>query len=265
MNQVETVEKMKSLRLLGMLNAFQVSQEMNQNWTTDEMIAYLIQAEWEYRINKKIERHLKSAKFRYQASIEEIDFQHPRNLDRNKIHQLAQCNYLSKKENIILTGPTGVGKSFLASALGNQACLKGFKVLYFNISKLFAEIKMSKLNNTYHRLITRIEKHDLLILVLIQSHPVSKSSSIEKHDLLILDDFGLVPFDIDNRLALLEIIEDRHGRKSTMISSQLPVSKWHPILGDPTIADAILDRLVHQAIRIELEGESLRKKKIKSE
>lgn len=243
MNQVETVEKMKSLRLLGMLNAFQVSQEMNQNWTTDEMIAYLIQAEWEYRINKKIERHLKSAKFRYQASIEEIDFQHPRNLDRNKIHQLAQCNYLSKKENIILTGPTGVGKSFLASALGNQACLKGFKVLYFNISKLFAEIKMSKLNNTYHRLITRIEKHDLLIL----------------------DDFGLVPFDIDNRLALLEIIEDRHGRKSTMISSQLPVSKWHPILGDPTIADAILDRLVHQAIRIELEGESLRKKKIKSE
>ena len=243
MNQVETVEKMKSLRLLGMLNAFQVSQVMNQNWTTDEMIAYLIQAEWEYRINKKIERHLKSAKFRYQASIEEIDFQHPRNLDRNKIHQLAQCNYLSKKENIILTGPTGVGKSFLASALGNQACLKGFKVLYFNISKLFAEIKMSKLNNTYHRLITRIEKHDLLIL----------------------DDFGLVPFDIDNRLALLEIIEDRHGRKSTMISSQLPVSKWHPILGDPTIADAILDRLVHQAIRIELEGESLRKKKIKSE
>ena len=147
-------------------------------------------------------------------------------------------SFIDKKENILITGSTGVGKSYLASALGHQACQLGYRSLYFNAQKLFSKLKMMKADGSYGREIAKIERYDLLIL----------------------DDFGLQALDNTARMILLEIIEDRHGRKSTIISSQLPVAKWHEIIGDSTVADAILDRMVHTAHRLELKGESLRKK-----
>jgi len=152
--------------------------------------------------------------------------------------RFSDCSWIEKKRDIIITGPTGVGKSFLASALDYQGCMYRFKVLYFNCSKLFSQLKLTKADGTYNKELNRIQKQDLLIL----------------------DDFDLHPFDVQSRLSLLEIMEDRHGRGSTVISSQFPVKNWHKIIGEPTIADAICDRVIHSAFRIELRGESVRKK-----
>jgi DNA replication protein DnaC len=245
MNIQATEEKMKQMRLLGMVRAFRTCLETRQaeNYTPDEMISYLIEAEWEDRQQRKIQRYLTTARFRYPASLEAVDFQHPRNLDKNQLLRLTTCQYIGKKENLLITGPTGVGKSYIASALGHQACQQGYKVLYFNTAKLFARLKMSKADGSYLKEMNRLEKQDLLIL----------------------DDFALQPLDASSRLMLLEIMEDRHGRRSTLITSQLPVSKWYEILEEPTIADAILDRLVHTSHRLELKGESLRKKQREKE
>ena len=199
----------------------------------------LIQAEWEDREARKIRRHLKAARFRYHAAVEEITYQPDRNLDKTLMTRLTDCSFIKRHENILITGSTGVGKSFISSALGNQACHKGFRVCYFNTQKLFTKLKMSKADGSYMREINRIEKQDLLIL----------------------DDFGLQEMDTQKRMAFLEIIEDRFDIKSTIISSQLPVNKWYDVIGEGTIADAILDRLVNGAHRIDLQGESLRKKK----
>jgi DNA replication protein DnaC len=239
-NNSATLEKMSLMKLHGMKKAFELSMGVNQTgkMTPDEMIAILVEAEYNDRQNRKLERLLKAAKFRYRASVEEIDFSHKRNLDKNEILRLATCDFLNKSENIIITGPTGVGKSYIASALGHQACINGYKVMYFNLNKLFTRLKMLKAD----------------------ASDIREKLKIEKHDLLILDDFGLQQLDTENRLSLLEIIEDRHGKKSTVITSQLPIAKWHEAIGDETIADAILDRIVHTAYRIDLKGDSLRKK-----
>ena len=181
---------------------------------------------------------MRLARFRYAASIEELNFTGNRGLDKTQVIRLADGSFIDKKENVLITGATGVGKSYLASALGHQACQLGYRTLYFNTQKLFSKLKMMKADGSYAREIAKVEKYDLLIL----------------------DDFGLQQLDSTARLILLEIIEDRHGRKSTIISSQLPVAKWHDIIGDGTVADAILDRMVHTAHRLELKGESLRKK-----
>ncbi len=241
MNYEETFRKMRVMRMLGMHEAFKLSLETkhHQQLASDELIHFLIEAEYEDRQNRKIHRYLKAARFRYQSSIEEVDFTSPRGLDKNQLLRLASCQFLEKQENIIITGPTGVGKSYLASAMGHQACMKGYKVLYYNTTKLFTQLKMSRADGSYVKLINRLEKQDLLIL----------------------DDFGLHPLDEENQLMLLEVIEDRHGRQSTMVTSQLPVIKWHELFQAQTIADAVLDRIVHTAHRIELKGESLRKKK----
>lgn len=233
------LNKMSQMKFYGMQHAYQTLLDSNQNHslTNDEIISMLIQAEWEDRENRKINRYLRTARFRYQASIEEVDFTSKRGLDKTQVLRLADCSFINKKENILITGPTGVGKSYLASALGHQACLQGYKTLYFNTQKLFPQLKMFKADGSY----------------------LKQMSKIERHDLLILDDFGLELLDNSSRMMLLEIIEDRHGRKSTIISSQLPVAKWYEIIGDSTVADAILDRMVHTANRIELKGESLRK------
>ncbi|MCB0385224.1 MAG: IS21-like element helper ATPase IstB [Bdellovibrionales bacterium] len=230
---------MKEMRLLGMFNAFEALLRSAQNTalTPDELIAQLVEAEFNDRQQRKTLRCLRSARFRYPASIEETDFHTPRNLDKNQALRLADCSYLDRGENILITGPTGTGKSFLASALGHQACLKGKRVKYFNCRKLFEILKMAKADGSYPTFVRKLERMDLLIL----------------------DDFGLEPIDGKARLGLLEIIEDRHGRRSTLIASQLPVPKWHEVIEEKTIADAVLDRLVHQAHRIELKGESLRK------
>jgi DNA replication protein DnaC len=239
----ETLDKIKKLKLTGMARAYQTSLENDKlaQLSADELITMLVEAEWDDRLNRNIERRLRNAKFRYQSSIENIDYDADRNLDRNQMMRFAECTYIGKQENILITGSTGIGKSHLATALGHQACTLGYKVYYANMSKLFSKLKMGKADGSYMREISKIERQDLLIL----------------------DDFGLIPIDNQNRSALMEIIEDRHKKASMIITSQLPVSCWHEVIGEKTIADAILDRIVHDAHRIELKGESLRKTRIK--
>ena len=234
------LNKMAHLKLNGMLRSYQsmLDSRQHHDLTHDELINILIQSEWEDRENKKINRHMRLAKFRYAASIEELNFTGNRGLDKTTVLRLADGSFIDKKENVLITGATGVGKSYLASALGQQACQLGYRTLYFNTQKLFSKLKMMKADGSYTREIARVEKYELLIL----------------------DDFGLQALDSTARMILLEIIEDRHGRKSTIISSQLPVAKWYEVIGDSTVADAILDRMIHTAHRIELKGESLRKK-----
>ena len=234
----ETKEQLKKMNLMGMLRAFTTSTETDQmtTYTSDEMIAFLVQSEWDDRQNRQIERQLKNAKFRYSASMEQVIYEN-RNLDKNQMMRYSECAFIDNKENIFITGSTGIGKSYIASTIGHQACIKGYKVLYVNTDKLMSKLKMAKADGTYIKEITRIEKQDLLIL----------------------DDFGIQPFDNQSRSALMEIIEDRHGRRSTIITSQVPVKLWHEVIGEKTIADAILDRVVYNAHRLELVGESMRK------
>lgn len=234
------LNKMAQLKLHGMQRSYQVllDSRQHQELTHDEFINTLIQSEWEDRQHKKVSRHLRLARFRYAASIEELNFAASRGIDKTQVLRLADGSFIDKKENILITGSTGVGKSYLASALGHQACQLGYRTLYFNAQKLFAKLKMMKADGSYTKEIDRIEKYDLLIL----------------------DDFGLQPLDTAARMSLLEIIEDRHAKRSTIISSQLPVGKWYEVIGESTIADAVLDRMVHSAHRLELKGETLRKK-----
>jgi len=240
MNQTATMQKLEEMRLNGFARVYRKMQEtgMNKDFTIDEIIAHLVQAEWDERYNRRLERLVSNAKFRYQATMEQIDYNAKRNLDKVLMLRLSSCEWINKKQNVIISGSTGLGKSFLASALGQQACQEGFKVYYRNCSKLFDELKISKADGSYIKEINRIEKLDLLIL----------------------DDFGLKPLDGNQRLILLELLEDRHGKRSTIITSQLPVKNWYEVINEPTIADAILDRLVHSSHRIELDGDSLREK-----
>ncbi len=235
-----TLEKMRKMKFFGMHRSFKTSLESGkqENYTPDEMVDQLIQAEWDDRQNRSIERQVTNARFRYKAAIEELHYHTNRNIDRNQIMRFAECSFIDKRENILITGSTGVGKSYIASAIGYQACAQGYKVMYHNTAKLFGKLKMAKADGSYMREIAKIERQNLLIL----------------------DDFGIHPFDAQSRTALMEIIEDRHGKSSMIITSQVPVSKWHEVIGEKTVADAILDRIIHEAHRLELKGESLRKK-----
>jgi len=237
----QTIKKMNQMKLSGMARAFTTSLESGDavKCTADELLSILIDSEWDERYNRKLERTIKGARFRYKATVEQINFDISRQTDRNQILRIADCNFIERKENIFITGSTGIGKSYIASALGHQACSLGFKVLYQQSSKLFARMKIAKADGSYLKEIAKIEKQDLLII----------------------DDFGIQPLDAQNRSTLLEIIEDRHGKSSTMITSQIPVNKWYEVIAEQTIADAILDRIIHNAHRLELKGESMRKKK----
>jgi DNA replication protein DnaC len=236
-----TLDKMRKMKFFGMFRAFKASLEANQlqNYTADELIANMVEAEWDDRQNRRIERGLLNARFRYKASVEDLYYHANRNIDRNQMMRLAECNFINRNENLLITGSTGIGKSYIASALGHQACMLGYRVLYANTPKLFAKLKMAKADASYIKEITKIEGQHLLIL----------------------DDFGIQPFDAQSRQSLMEIIEDRHGKTSMIITSQLPVNKWYEVIGEKTIADAILDRIIHDAHRMELKGESLRKKR----
>lgn len=238
-----TLEKMRKLKFLGMHRAFKISMESGKHeaYTPDEIISHLIDAEWDERQNRNIQVKIKNARFRYKASLEDLSYQVERNIDKNQIMRLMECTFIDRSENVLITGSTGIGKSFIASAIGHHACTLGYKSVYYNVPKLFAKLKMAKADGSYLREINKIERQDLLIL----------------------DDFGIQPFDAQARAALMEIIEDRHGKTSLIITSQVPVSKWHEIIGEQTIADAILDRIVHGAHRLELKGESLRKNRVK--
>ena len=239
MTNQATLEKLGMLRLKGMKNAFIAYLETATTYTNDELVGHLTEAEWSHRQQLRLARLLKNARFRYPVQIADLDFNASRGLDKNLVLRLTDGSFIKAKENLIITGATGVGKSFIASALGHQACMMGYKTTYFNTRKLFHQLNASLADNSYMKLIAKIEKQDLLIL----------------------DDFGLYPLDGKARQALMEIVEDRHQKSSTIITSQLPVDKWHGIIGESAIADAVLDRVVHAAHRIELKGESLRRKR----
>lgn len=245
MNNNQTIEKLKSMRLSAMAETHLQHVKNNQfsDLTPDEYISLLADHEWEERQNKKINRLVMFANFRQKASIAEISFSENRNLDKNMFNRLSTLDFLTKKENIIITGPSGVGKSYLAQALGHQSCLMGSKVYYCGTSRLLSKLKLCKVDGTY----------------------IKELKKLEKTELLILDDFGLQPFDNKSREILMDIIDDRFDRKSTIVSSQIPVSVWYDLIGEGTIADAILDRLVNSSHRIDLKGESLRKGYVTSE
>lgn len=239
MNEILT--KMKQMRLQGMAKAFTLTLQSgkNEKFTADEMVTHLVESEWDERYNRKLDRTVQAARFRYKASIEQINYEDNR-MDKNQVLRLADCEFIKRYENIIITGSTGIGKSFIASAIGHQACSLGYRVLYQHSTKLFGRMKIAKADGTY----------------------LKELAKIERQHILIIDDFGIQPLDGQSRSVLMEIIEDRHGRSSTIITSQVPISKWHEIIGEQTIADAILDRIVHTAHRIEMKGDSLRKKKL---
>lgn len=224
-----------------MVRAFRTSLESGdaERSTSDELLSMLVDSEWDERYNRKLDRSVKNARFRYKAAVEQINFDTDREINKNHVLRLADCAFIDKKENVLITGSTGIGKSYIASAIGHQACSLGYKVMYEHTAKLFARLKMSKADGTYLKEITRMEKQDLLII----------------------DDFGIQPLDQLSRTILMEIIEDRHGKRSTLFTSQVPVSQWYEVIGEQTIADAILDRIIHDAHRLELKGESMRKKR----
>ena len=236
-----TLEKMKQLKFYGMHDAMAVTLQSgnSEHFTAGELIAHLINAEFDDCYNRKINRCIKNARFRYQAGLEKIIYDPERNLDRNMVMRLAECTFIERGENLLITGSAGVGKSYLASALGHHACNQGYRVYYSNINKLLTKLKMAKATGTY----------------------IKEMRRIENQHLVVIDDFGLQPMDTASRSILMDMIEDRHGKASMVITSQFPVDTWHDVIGESTMADAILDRVVHNAHRIELEGESLRKKK----
>ena len=238
MKQIET--QFGQLRLHGMNQSWKAMLETRQHTqlSLEDGLEILLQAEQQERENRRFDRLQKTARFRYQASIEEIRYDASRGIDRSMITRLATGQYLSNGESVLITGATGCGKSFIASALGHQACAQGYKVIYFNTQKLLMKTKMARAEGTIFKLF----------------------ENLSKAALLILDDFGLTHLEHQQQLDLMEIIEDRHAKTSTIIASQLPVSNWFDVIGEETIADAILDRLVHTSHRIELKGESLRKK-----
>lgn len=241
----ETLEKMRQMRLFGMHDAFKTNLEspVKETLTSDQFISSMISSEWDDRRNRTIARAIKSANFRYKASLEQIDYTIDRGLDKNQMHRLGALEFIKEHKDLFITGSTGTGKSYLATALGHEACQRGYKVMYVNTAKLMGQLKLAKAKGT--------------ILVELKR--------IERVDLLILDDFGLQPFDSQSRVMLLDIIEDRHQRRSTIITSQIPVKDWYDIIGDKTIADAVLDRIVHHSLRVELYGESLRRRKVNAE
>jgi len=235
------IEKMLSeLKLYGIQTQWEAMVETRNHYDLSftEGLEVLLQAEVQDRKQKRFERLMRNARFRYKASIEELRFDASRGLDKQLVTSLATGDYIKHGEAVLISGATGCGKSFLASALGHQACAQGHKVLYFNFMKLMQKLKVARLEGTVFKLFDKIAKTDLLVL----------------------DDFGLAYLDKKQQIDFMEIIEDRHSLKSTIIASQIPFEKWFDIIGEATIADAILDRLIHSAYKINLSGESLRKK-----
>ena len=237
--QINTL--LTNLGLQGMQRSWQSLRETRQHHelSLPEGLELMLQAEEEDRKNRRFERLRKNARFRYQASIEELYLDASRGIDKSLISELAKGDYIARGESVLISGASGCGKSFLASALGHHACAQGYKVAYYNLQKLFIRTKMARLDGSIYKFFEKTAKTDVLII----------------------DDFGLAHFDRQQRLDMMEMIEDRHGRKSTIIASQLPVTNWYDVINEEVIADAILDRLIHSSYRIELKGENLRKKR----
>lgn len=237
------LDKLRQLRCQGMLESLQeqLQQPDMQSLGFEDRVSLMIDREWWFRENNRIKNRLKNASLRQTASMEDIDYDPSRGLSKAVMQTLSSCQWIRENQNILLMGPTGTGKSFIASALGHKACLEGFTVRYMRCPRLFQELAVAKGDGRYLKLIQQISKSQVLIL----------------------DDWGVSPMDDGNRRDLLEILDDRHQRTSTIVTSQLPLKHWHDLIGDPTLADAILDRLIHNAHKVELKGESMRKKKSK--
>jgi len=234
-----TSEKLQALKLTGMLKALDEQRALPEveDLGFEERLGLLIDREITERETRRLTTRLKKAKLRHACCVEDLDFRTPRGLDKALILSLAACAWIVKGLNLLITGPTGVGKSYLACAMGHKACLEGHSVLYLRLPRLFEALRLARADGSYGKLML----------------------SYAKTHLLILDDWGLTPLTDPQRRDLLELLEDRHGLKSTIVTSQLPLDHWHDYLGDPTLADAILDRLVHNAYKINLKGESMRK------
>ncbi|MCP4645511.1 MAG: ATP-binding protein [bacterium] len=238
-----TLDKLRELRLTGMQKALieQMDLPDRDALTFDERFGLLVDCEYTDRENRRLKTRLKRARLRQAATIEDIDYRHPRGLDKSLMLCLAGCDWIRQHHNVILTGPTGAGKSYLACALGNKACREGYPVLYFRIARLFQDLAIAKVDGRYDKLLR----------------------ALARAQLLVLDDWGTAPLTDEQRRDLFEVMEDRYDRGSTLIAAQLPVKHWHETIGDPTLADAILDRLIHNAYTITLKGESMRKRKTK--
>ena len=234
-----TLTQLHALGLHGMAKAFDELAANGQAEGLDrlEWLTLLLDREAALRHDKRFTSRLRAARLRQQATVEDVDYRSPRGLDRALFQKLAEGDWIKGHDNLVLVGPTGVGKSWLAAALGHKACRDNQSVLYQRVPRLFEDLALGRGDGRHPRLLR----------------------SLGRADLLILDDWGLEPLDAGARHDLLEILEERYGRRSTMITSQLPVDRWHDIIGDPTYADAILDRLIHNAHRIELTGESMRR------
>jgi len=241
MNHQNTLDQLGQLKLRGMVDAYQsvISLPVQEQPSIHPFIARLCEAETQHRVNLKTQVYLKQSKLRYNAVLEQVYCNSARNLSKESLLSIADCGFIDRSENVLITGATGCGKSYLACAIGRQACSFGYRTLYLGMTRFLEKVSLSKLDGTYIKMLNQIERTHLLIL----------------------DDFGLHPMDKIARLALLQILEDRYGKKSILISSQLPVDKWHQYIGESTIADAIMDRLAGNAHRFDLKGDSLRKKK----
>ena len=235
----QTVEQLRTLKLSGMLDALeqQRSQVQTHDLAFEERLGLLIEREVLHREERRLNRLLRAAKLRTKSCVEDIDYRHPRGLDKSKMASLASCDWIEQSLNLCIVGPTGCGKTWLACALGNQACRRGYSVRYLRLPTFFEQLRIAHADGSYLRLMNQLRKTDLLIL----------------------DDWGLQKISTPQRQDLMEVIEDRHARKATLITSQLPIENWHEYIGEATIADAILDRLLHGAHRLELRGESMRK------
>lgn len=242
LNTEETESLLQKMKLQGMANVYKSAITMPQAATLSahELIAQMAQAEQQFRENKRTEMYLKMSKLRYNAVLENVYCSTKRNLEKDKIIELSDCSFITRAQNILITGATGCGKSYLACAIGRQACFMGYRSMYFGMMRLSEKMQQAKLEGTFAKFLDQINKINLLII----------------------DDFGLVPTNNDLLLTLLQILEDRYQQKSTIIVSQLPFKDWYDYLGDKTLADAIMDRLTTAAHKIQLEGDSLRPKKL---
>jgi len=234
-----TMEKLHGMKLYGMADAFRAQLETTESHqlSFEERFALLVDHQWLWRENRALARRLRAAKLKQRAVIEDVNYQHPRGLDRRLLRTLASSQWVRQKLNIVFNGPTGIGKSWLACALAQKACRDGFSVLHKKTSELFRELTIAHADGSLGRMLLRLAQIDVLLL----------------------DDFAMAPLNDSERRDFLEICDDRYQRRSLILTSQMPVAHWHEQIGDPTLADSILDRLLHNAYRLELNGESLRK------
>ncbi|HKS77048.1 MAG TPA: IS21-like element helper ATPase IstB [Terriglobales bacterium] len=236
-----TLEKLQTMKLHGMAEAFRAQLETTDasQLSFEERFAMLVDQQWLWKENRALARRLRAAKLKERGVIEDIDYQHPRGLDRKLIRTLASSEWVRQHQNLLLIGPTGIGKTWLGCALAQKACRDGFTILHKRSSELFRELAVAHVDGSFGRLLTKLARIDILVL----------------------DDFAMAPLKDSERRDFLELCDDRYQRRSIILTSQLPLAHWHEQIGDPTLADSILDRLVHNAYRVELNGESMRKKR----